>query len=85
MKKAEESVFVTSEELEGIQQMNSEFQKMKTSLGDLELQKHGILKHIDGLKKIFMDNEKLLIQKYGEDAVINIQTGEVTQKEKQHG
>jgi chaperonin cofactor prefoldin len=82
MKKVEEGTFVTSEELEGIQQMNSEFQKMKNSLGDIELQKHSILKHIDELKKVFMDNERLLIEKYGEDAVINIKTGEITQKQK---
>lgn len=85
MKKVEEGTFVTSDELEGIQQMNSEFQKMKNSLGDIELQKHSILKHIDELKKVFMENEKLLIQKYGEDAVINIKTGEITKKEKQDG
>jgi chaperonin cofactor prefoldin len=85
MKKVEEGTFVTSEELEGIQQMNSEFQKMKTTLGDIELQKHSILKHIDELKKVFMENERLLIQKYGEDAVINIKTGEITKKEKQDG
>jgi predicted transcriptional regulator len=47
MKKVEEGAFVTSQELEEIQQMNSEFQKMKNSLGDIELQKHSILKHID--------------------------------------
>lgn len=80
-----EGTFVTSEELEGIQQMNSEFQKMKNSLGDIELQKHSILKHIDDLKKVFMENERLLIEKYGEDAVINIKTGEITKKEKQDG
>jgi len=80
-----EATFVTSQELDEIQQMNSEFQKMKTSLGDIELQKHSILKHIDELKKVFMENEKLLIQKYGEDAVINIKTGEITKKEKQDG
>jgi chaperonin cofactor prefoldin len=85
MKKVEEGAFVTSQELEEIQQMNSEFQKMKNSLGDIELQKHSILKHIDELKKVFMENERLLIQKYGEDAVINIKTGEITKKEKQDG
>jgi len=85
MKKVEEGAFVTSQELEEIQQMNSEFQKMKTSLGDIELQKHSILKHIDELKKVFMENERLLIEKYGEDAVINIKTGEITKKEKQDG
>jgi chaperonin cofactor prefoldin len=85
MKKVEEGAFVTSQELEEIQQMNSEFQKMKNSLGDIELQKHSILKHIDELKKVFMENERLLIEKYGEDAVINIKTGEITKKEKQDG
>jgi hypothetical protein len=49
-------------------------------LGDVELQKQGILKQVDMLKSFFAEHEKELMTKYGEDAVINMQTGEVTKK-----
>lgn len=76
-----ETVKLTQEELKKIQDMNAEFNKAKLSLGDLELQKHGLLKHIEVLREGFATNELELIGKYGADAVINIQTGEVTKKQ----
>lgn len=72
---------VTQEELTKIQELNSEFNKAKMAIGDVELQKQQIIRHIDELKVEFSSHEKALIEKYGTDAVINIQTGEVTQKE----
>ncbi len=75
-----EQVFITQDELTMIQTMNSDFSKAKMGLGDIELQKQGLLKHIDELKMAFSAHEKMLIDKYGADAVINIQNGEVTKK-----
>jgi hypothetical protein len=72
---------LTEQELKEIQEMNAEFNKAKISLGDAELQKQGILKHIETIRERFAFNEKELILKYGEDAIINIQTGEVTKKQ----
>jgi hypothetical protein len=40
-----------------------------------------LLKQIDELRMTFAKNEQMLIEKYGTDAVINIQTGEVTKKQ----
>lgn len=71
---------VTQEELIKIQELNSEFNKAKMAIGDVELQKLTIVRHIEELKAQFTMHENLLIEKYGADAVINIQTGEVTQK-----
>tara|TARA_R110000868_G_scaffold133077_12_gene344507 strand:- start:1745 stop:1981 length:237 start_codon:yes stop_codon:yes gene_type:complete len=71
---------VTQEELTKIQELNSEFNKAKMAIGDVELQKTQIIRHIEELKLEFSAHEKLLIDKYGADAVINIQTGEVTHK-----
>lgn len=71
---------VTQEELAKIQELNSEFNKAKMAIGDVELQKLTIVRHIEELKAQFTIHENLLIEKYGADAVINIQTGEVTQK-----
>lgn len=72
--------FLTKEELEATQAMHNEFNKLKIQLADVELQKHGLLKHIDMLRLEFQKHEKGLMDKYGEDAIINIQTGEVTKK-----
>lgn len=77
----EEKTFLTQEELSTIQAMNSEFTKTKLALGDLEIQKDGILKSIEVLRKDFAKHELELITKYGQDTVINVQTGEVTKKE----
>lgn len=77
----QEKVMITKEELELIQNMNADFSKAKMGLGDLELQKQGLLKQIDELRLSFARNEQMLIEKYGADAVINIQTGEVTKKQ----
>jgi hypothetical protein len=72
--------FLTKEELDATQAMHNEFNKLKIQLADVELQKHGLLKHIDMLRLEFQQHEKGLMDKYGEDAVINLQTGEVTKK-----
>jgi len=78
-----EATVVTKEELEKLQSMTSEFNKAKVALGDMELQKHGLLSHIDAMRVEFAQNEKKLIDKYGADAVINLQTGEITRKPQQ--
>jgi hypothetical protein len=73
--------YVSKEELEKIQGMNAEFSKAKMALGELELNKHGILNQINAMRQEFFEYEKMLIVKYGQDSVINLQTGEVTQKQ----
>jgi hypothetical protein len=72
---------LTQEELVKINELNSEFNKAKMAVGDVELQKQNILRHIDVLKTEFASFEKSLIEKYGVDSVVNIQTGEITQKQ----
>lgn len=71
---------LTADELSKIQELNAEFTRAKIALGDIELNKQAILAKIDMIKAEFAENEKVLIDKYGENAVINIQTGEVTEK-----
>jgi len=72
--------YVSKEELEKIQGMNADFSKAKMALGELELNKYGILNQINAMRQEFSEYEKMLIIKYGQDSVINLQTGEVTQK-----
>lgn len=75
-----EQIYLTQEELKKIQGTNAEFNKMKTALGDLEMQKYNTLIAIEKLRFEFASYEKELIAKYGEDSVINVQTGEVNKK-----
>jgi hypothetical protein len=75
-----ENTKVTQEELEKIQELNVEFNKVKMAIADAELQKQTLVRVVDEIKAQFSAHEKLLIEKYGANAVINIQTGEVTQK-----
>ena len=72
--------YVLKEELDKIQAMNNEFAKAKMALGELELNKQGILGQINAMRQEFSEYERMLISKYGQDSVINLQTGEVTQK-----
>jgi len=72
---------LTNEELELIQQMNSDYSKMKMAIADAEIQKESLLRSMEQLRSDFANHERLLIDKYGKDAVINMQTGEVTKKE----
>jgi hypothetical protein len=69
-------------ELETIREMQGEFQKAKIALADLELNKYKLLKTIDVLKVDFGKHEQKLIDKYGADSVINVQTGKVTKEKK---
>jgi hypothetical protein len=71
---------VTQEELAKINELNAEFNKSKMAIGDVELQKQNILRHIELLKAEFSAQEKSLIEKYGADAIVNVQTGEITRK-----
>jgi hypothetical protein len=75
-----ENTQVTQEELGKIQELNAEFNKVKMAIADAELQKQTLIRIVDQIKAQFSEHEKLLIEKYGANAVINIQTGEVTQK-----
>ena len=77
MKKIEEK------ELTDLQELHAEFNKLKTQLGDLTLQKHGICLRVEELKASFQKHEASLIEKYGVNSVINLETGEIKEKEEQ--
>lgn len=77
---ADEIVNLTAEELEFIQKGTQEFTKIKIKLGDIELQKQHLVKEADSIMDAFKNNEKFLIAKYGENAIIDMQTGQVKQK-----
>ena len=72
---------LTDNEWSQLKELNSEFVKNKSAIGDLELQKRSIFERIDVIQNEFSKVEKKLMKKYGEDSVVNLQTGEVTKKE----
>ena len=61
---------IKKEELENLQALNT------------ELQKHGLCLKVEQLKKQFQEAEQGLMKTYGENAVVNLETGEVKEKEK---
>lgn len=73
---------LTEEEHNFIKEGSANYTKVKIALGELELQKQSLLDQAQMIVSAFNENEKRLIEKYGANAVINMQTGEVTQKEK---
>ena len=81
----ENTVSLTSEELEFIRTGSAEYTKIKIALGELELQKQGFIRQALSIVDAFNNNEKTLIGKYGAESIINMQTGEVTQKEIKNG
>jgi hypothetical protein len=74
---------LTDEELETIQQMNTEYSQLKNSIAEIEMQKYATLNAIEALREKFSNHERLLVSKYGIDAVINLKTGDITKKEKE--
>ena len=73
---------LSREELDNIQKLMSDFNQLKIQLGDTMITQHNLLSKVDELKIKYAEEENLLIEKYGQDAVINVQTGDVQQKEK---
>jgi len=73
---------LTSEELMFLQEATSKLSNAKTMLGDLEIKKHEILSEVSTLKIMVQTKEQELINKYGLDSVINMETGQVKKKEK---
>lgn len=76
------TVKLTEQELEFIKTGTLEYNKIKMNIGEYELQKQNLILQAEKIREAFSNNEKILIEKYGNDSVINMQTGEVTQKEK---
>lgn len=68
------------QELDLLQKLRVEFNKSKAILGDLVLQQALVLEDVQETRKQFEILEGELISKYGENSVINLQTGEIKPK-----
>lgn len=72
---------LTKTELETLQGLQESFTKAKVALGDLEMQKFMVHQEVAVLKQQFAEEEKKLVEKYGQDSVIDMKTGSITKKE----
>lgn len=69
------------QQFEKLKQLNTTLIHLKLEIGDVEIRKNALLRETDGVRTLMLEQEQELINIYGPDAVINMQTGEVTQKE----
>lgn len=72
---------LTTEELKTLQNSVKQLNSLKIKLGETLLHQQGIMSRIASLREDSSKQEELLINKYGEDSVINIETGEVKPSE----
>ena len=85
MSKKEESVKLNADELVVIQELNQKFMQTKVAIADAVIQQQQLVAELSEVQKDFKKQEKVLAEKYGENATINLQTGEVTQPEEKKG
>jgi hypothetical protein len=69
---------IKSELLNQINDLRKEIAEQSLKVGSLEVQKHNTLHHLAALQNSLNSINKDLIKEYGEDVMINPQTGEVT-------
>tara|TARA_R110000796_G_scaffold26783_4_gene74041 strand:- start:8016 stop:8252 length:237 start_codon:yes stop_codon:yes gene_type:complete len=70
---------LTEEESKELRGLVSEFNQAKIQIADAVIAQSNILSKIDDLKKLYSESELNLVKKYGKDAVINIETGEISE------
>tara|TARA_R100001594_G_C3940900_1_gene240575 strand:+ start:416 stop:664 length:249 start_codon:yes stop_codon:yes gene_type:complete len=71
---------LTKDELDSLRKSLKEFNQAKVRLADTLIQQDALLNIIKQLKQAFVQEEDKLLNKYGKDCRINLETGEVTQK-----
>ena len=71
---------LTEEELEVLQGCVTKYNNVKIKIADTLILQDSLLKEIDSLKSVYMAEEHKLIQKYGDDTIINVKTGEIKRK-----
>ena len=69
---------LSKEELELLQRLVTEYNNVKIRIADTFIAQDALLKEIELMKATYIKEEKKLLEKYGDDAVINVQTGKVT-------
>jgi len=72
---------LTEQELATVRGLVQEFNGLKMQLADTVLHQQELSKKIGQVKETYIQMEESLINTYGKDASINIDTGEITTKE----
>ena len=73
---------LTQEELSNLQKVVQEFNQAKMQLGETVIAQENLLESVKQIKLAYSDIEKSLMESYGTDALINIETGEISKEEK---
>ena len=74
---------LTKDELSSLRSSLTDFNKAKIRLADAVVHQEHLVSVIKTLKQKFAADEDMLLQKYGQDCRINLESGEVIQKEKE--
>lgn len=72
---------ISAEELDKLQAVLKDLNAAKLKIVDAELEKVAAINQLENIRQQFAVVEKELTDKYGEDISLNIQTGEIAQKE----
>ena len=73
-------VKLEEKELAELKEAKVALDRYKLAIGDLELQKKSLYESVTSLQQELTQMENKLIEKYGKDSVINMNTGIVKQK-----
>jgi len=68
---------ISEDQLKEIQGINNKFLQAKVGIADAELNKAKLIAEINTLQAEFKAIEQKLIKEYGNDAVVDLKTGEV--------
>jgi|TARA_B110000259_G_C13829209_1_gene327922 predicted house-cleaning NTP pyrophosphatase (Maf/HAM1 superfamily) len=74
---------LTEDQLKQVKELNGKFLATKVQIADAEINKNKSLKDLEVIQVEFADLEKQLIEEYGDNAVIDVATGNVTHPEKE--
>jgi predicted nucleic acid-binding Zn-ribbon protein len=72
---------LSKEQLELLQGLQKQFNDSKFEIADLEIKKADFISGIADIKEKFAEQEKSLMEEFGQNAIINLQTGEVKEEE----
>ena len=74
---------LTEEQLNKVQELNQNFLKLKVQIADAEVNKAKAIEELNNTQEEFRVFEKTLMEEYGQNAVIDLRTGEVKPPEKE--
>jgi nitrogen regulatory protein PII-like uncharacterized protein len=73
--------FLTEEELKDVRQLIKDLNTAKLKLADGIMEQENVKKVLGIIKEKLIEQERVLITKYGQDSSINLETGKITQKQ----